>query len=144
MYPLVPHLRALPSRYLHSQEAGFILIGSTGKEEAGPEGRPGSAEAPATAFVTGLSNSDSLSSEGQDPNPEETSASCPAPAPHASRTQYPRGSALHPHSTHRCLPVQEEPLAVWWCGQHLGRCPQNLGCSCSLACLIQACGFRLA
>lgn len=60
--------------------------------------------------------------------------SYPAPTPHAARTQYPRGSALHPHSTNRCLSVQEEAPVAWWFRQHLGRCPQNLGCSYSLAC----------
>jgi hypothetical protein len=103
---------SIPSPYLRSQKAGPILIVSTGKEEAGSEV---SAEAPATAFVIlqTRSNSNPLSPEGQDLNPERTSVSCPAPTPHAVRTQYPRGSALHPHSTNRCLAVQEEAL---WCG----------------------------
>lgn len=51
IYPLGPHRRAFLSPHLHSQEAGLILTGSTGKGEAGPEGGPGSAEAPATACV---------------------------------------------------------------------------------------------
>lgn len=51
-YPLTLYHRTIPRPYLHSQKAGLNLIESTGKEEAGPEGGPVSADAPATAFVT--------------------------------------------------------------------------------------------
>lgn len=96
--------------------------------------------------LTGPSNSHSLSPEGQDPNPERTSVSCPAlpPLHMLSAHNIPEGSGLYPLSTHRCLSVQEEVLVVQWLRQHLGWCLQNLGGSCSLACLVQACGFQLA
>lgn len=90
-------------------------------------------------LLAGWSNSHSLSPEGQDPNPDRNSVSFPAPTPHAVSSQYPRGSGLHPHSTHRCLSVQEETPVAWWLRQCLGRCLQNLGYSHSLAC-----GFWLA
>lgn len=60
MAPTTPLCRAskrtqnyptISSSYLHSQKAGLILIESTGKQEAGPDGGPVSAEAPVTAFV---------------------------------------------------------------------------------------------